>query len=155
MYVNTTCKCIYLIWTWYKQRNTCILSYIHVCTVSVQGIFLSVHGSSRFVQSHTINMQFLSLPKVFPWGMPFERVCTAFVISINNAMVQEFAILYMQCSYPLRMALAGGQLSCSIYWKTSTYAYVSCCTWLNRVYWCLYTKYENPTGKLTTCQSHS
>ena len=50
---------------------------------------MSVHGSSLFIQSHTTNMQFLSLPKVFPWGMPLVRVCTAFVIGIDKAMVHE------------------------------------------------------------------
>ena len=40
--------------------------------------------------------------------MPDVRVCTAFVIGIDNAIVQEIAILYMQCSYPLRTAVAGG-----------------------------------------------
>ena len=36
-----------------------------------QCTYLSVHGSSGFIQSHTMNMQFLSLPKIFPGGMPF------------------------------------------------------------------------------------
>ena len=41
--------------------------------------------------------------------MPFVRACAAFVIGINNAIVQELATLYMQGSYNLRMVVAGSQ----------------------------------------------
>ena len=113
---------IYILWTSSKQVCTRTCIYIHVCTMYVQCIYLSVPGSSQFILSHTMNLQFLSLSEAFPWWLPFVRACTPFVIGINNAMLQEFAFLYIQCIYPVRTALAGGQLSCSIYWKTCTYA---------------------------------
>ena len=47
--------------------------YIHVCTLAVHtsylfvlGIYLSVRGSSLSILFHTLKMQNLSLPKVFP-----------------------------------------------------------------------------------------
>ena len=120
--------------------NTFVL-YIHVCTMAVQCIYMSVHGSSWFILFHTMSMQNLSLLKVFPWGMLFILACTAPVPPLDNASVQESANVYIHCSYmyiqiiyPLRMAVAGGQLSCSISSKTHSYAYVSVCTWLNSVY---------------------
>ena len=57
---------IYYIMNMYVYPLFCIVTYLHVCTVAGQCIYLSVHGSSWFIQSHTMNMQFLSLPKIFP-----------------------------------------------------------------------------------------
>ena len=62
--------------------------------------------------------------------MPFVRACAAFVIGINNAIVQELATLYMQGSYNLRMVVAGSQDSREFLKN----AYIRVCTWLNRVY---------------------
>ncbi len=162
--MNLYIQCMYLVYTSYQQalnkyvhKHVChVCIYIHVCTMYVQCIYLSEPGSFQFILSHTMNLQFLSLSEAFHWWMPFVRAWTPFVIGIDNAMVQEFAFLYMQCIYPLRTALAGGQLSCSIFWKTCTYAYVSVWTWFNSV-WTVYIdvctcKYENATGKLTKCQ---
>jgi hypothetical protein len=120
---------IYILWTSSKQvcTKTCIscTCLYNVCTMYVQCIYLSEPGSFHFILSHIMNLQFLSMSawEAFPWWMPFVRAWTPFVIGIDNAMVQEFAFLYIQCIYPLKTALAGSQLSCSIFWKTRTSAF--------------------------------
>ena len=98
-----------------------VMYHLHTCLYNVSTIYILV--CTWFILSHTMNLQFLSLSEAFPWWMPFVRAWTPFVIGIDNAMVQEFAFLYIQCIYPLKTALAGSQLSCSIFWKTRTSAF--------------------------------
>jgi hypothetical protein len=57
--------------------NMNFVYYVRVCTLAVQGIYWSVHGSSWFILFHTMNMQNLSLLNVFPWGTVFILACAA------------------------------------------------------------------------------
>ena len=90
---------IYTLWTSSKQvcTRTCIYIHFLVHSMYVPGIYILWTSSKQVCTQTWIYIHFLSLSEEFPSWMPFVRVCTHFVIGIDNAMVQEFAHLYIHC----------------------------------------------------------
>ena len=65
---------------------------IHVCTMSVFGIHMSVHGTSLFVQFDTLkNVN----PFPAPGNFHCELACNPFMIGLDSAYRQESANRYI------------------------------------------------------------
>ncbi len=171
------------VYTWYTPRSMTFILYILVCTWSVHGIHLSVYSSSLFILFHILNMQNHSL-KVQNLSLASTHAVRTRLNHVHTMLVYRNQLF---CTYPvhtgiytLRMALAGGQLSCGISAKSCLAASGSVCHCLNHAdpspetdylfYWWFFNKLawwwtmlsdvltrkrQNATGKLTTCQSHS
>ena len=126
---------IYTLWTSSKQvcTRTCIYIHFLVHSMYVPGIYILWTSSKQVCTQTCIYIHFLSLSKEFPSWMPFVCVCTHFVIGIDNAMVQEFAHLYIHCHAVYKPPKNGSGRWSAFLWHFHIFVYIHRYTLFNHV----------------------
>ena len=139
----------------YTCLYTCCTLYIRVWTWSVHSMYMFnlVHHFLGIENASPCSTRSISL--IYTVRTRLSRLHTMLVYR-NQQFGTDTAEQHI---YPLRIPVAGGQLSCAISSKSLLNTSVSVWTWLNHTWNMLSDvcrrKWQNATGKLNTCHRHS